>query len=184
MSDPAPTPSTAMSAGAYVWDQVKSIIMGAAIGFALASRTPFPAPIPAPIPAPLPAPPVPTPPPVPVPPPAPTPVPVKHPGTFFLSYVEPVDTTPAASAIRDAAVGTDWKGLNCRWRSYTDGQASLAATGLKSVATTLPSVVVQELPVGIDPDGANLPASPVVDVIVAPTSMDVIMARIKTLRGQ
>lgn len=182
MSDPAPaptpTPAPTPCPGKFsLYDELKTIVLGIALGIVIAGHAgvlPAPGPIPAPIPAPapLPAPPVP-----------PGPSPVQHTGTLFLSYIETTDTSPAAAAIRDAAVGTDWKGLNCRWRSYTQGQASLAATGLTKYADTLPAVVIQELPTGVDPDAATLPSSPVIGVIKAPASFDAIVAQIKVLRG-
>lgn len=187
MSEPTPAPAPAPNPPsislttvlAEAYREAKTFALGFAVAFAVIGYTPPSPPAPTPIPIPAPVPPGP-----PVPTPTPSPAPVKHAGTLFLSYIEPTDTTPQASAIRDAAVGTDWQGLNCRWRSYTDGQASLDATGLKPVAPNLPALVIQELPAGVNPDGANLPPSPVIDVIASPASLDVIMARVKALRGE
>ncbi|MDR3582608.1 MAG: hypothetical protein P4L67_05015 [Candidatus Pacebacteria bacterium] len=174
----------AMGAGAWVYDQVKTLVMGIAIGAAMFGHGPAPTPIPAPVPIPAPIPgPAPSPAPKPDPSPAPVPAPVKHDRTLTLSFIEPDDATVKSSAIRDAAVGTDWKGLDCHWRAYGASSPELKARKMDGYASSRAVLVVQEAATGVKYDAEPAPPAPVIDVS-NPESFDDVMAKIKTLRGQ
>jgi hypothetical protein len=116
--------------------------------------------------------------------PAPVPSPVrpvsaaKHTGHFTVSYIEPVYPSPASTAVRHDLAGVDWGGLDTTFRAYTHGQEQLQTLGFSTlyVAADLPMVFVQET-------NASGAAPIVPPPLRSPATADVVVARVKELRG-
>lgn len=164
--------------GVFEWfyDQIQTLVIGFLLGLVVSgSVAPTPPPTPTPIPSP-----VPVPVPDPIPAPTPKPSPVVHKGVLQLLFVEAVDTTPEAAAIRTAALSTDWRGQNIRWRSLVQGQSNLP--WLDKYVKETPTLIISEFAEG-SPYDVVPKTSPIVD-ISNPKTFDDVLKTVKRLRGE
>lgn len=176
MPTPEPPPElmeVEPSPGVFAWfyDQLQTLAIGFMLGVVVSGHV-APAPPPTPVPSPIPSP-------SPPPDPTPKPAPVVHKGILQLLFVEAVDTTPDAAAIRTAAVGTDWRGLNVRWRSLVQGQNNIP--WLDKYVKETPTLIISEFPEGSSYDVVPK-TSPIVD-ISTPKTFDDVLKTVKRLRG-
>jgi hypothetical protein len=116
---------------------------------------------------------------------APVPAPTSRPpaaavpygGHLTVTYVDQLYAAPAAAAVRDSLAGVDWRVLDTTFRAYTHGQDELKTLGFTTRYSTadLPIVFIQVT----QPTGQ----APIIDEMKGPTSADVVVNRVKALRG-
>jgi hypothetical protein len=98
-------------------------------------------------------------------------------GHLTVTLIEPLYASPAAAAVRDSLAAVDWHGMDTTFRAYTHGQDELEALGFVSRYTTA------DLPIAFIQQTRPTGGAPIIDEIKSPASADVVVNRVKELRG-